>query len=210
MENSNVLREQKIVIIGCVNPELTEKIRKLVEEDNGGEVVLTHPASVYDYLESKGEETTRSKRSGDQRLSEFLDNPKNRLQAQEQALTLWNIVTDNAPVEEAQNRVISKSFIQKKTTLKDYSDINELLEFLRAFGFIEYTKENATYEFKMIFGKEVRKASARVEIVENIAKINSAVAKYKAILKSDFKNADEEIEKELKDIKKDIDNLIEF
>ena len=62
----------------------------------------------------------------------------------------------------------------------------------------------------MIFGKEVRKALARVEIVENIAKINSAVAKYKAILKSDFKNADEEIEKELKDIKKDIDDLIKF
>ena len=210
MKNSNALREQKIVIIGCVNSELTEKIRKLVEEDNDGEVVLTNPASVYDYLENKGEQTSRSAKSNDERLLDFLYNPKNRKQAEEQALTLWNIVTNNAPIEESKNRVISKSLVQKMTTLKNYSEINELLEFLRAFGFIEYSKENATYEFKMIFGKEVRKASARMEIIENVAKVNSAIAKYKAILKSDFNSSEDAVADELLGLKKDIDSIIKF
>lgn len=208
--NSKTLNEQTTVIVGCVNDELIEKIKHLVEEENNGNVVLTHPASVYDYLEQNGVETTRSKKNGTERLTEFLYNPKNRKQAEEQALTLWNILTNNAPLENAQNRVLSKQMISKMTTLKDYSDINQLLEFLGAFGYVEFTKENATYEFRMLFGKETRKASSKVDIIECCEKLNNAISKYKAVMKSDFEMTEDEIADEVIQLKTDVDKLIKF
>lgn len=211
MENSSkTLNEQTTVIVGCVNDELIEKIKRLVEEENNGNVVLTHSASVYDYLEQNGVETSRSKKNGAERLTEFLYNPKNRKQAEEQALTLWNILTNNAPLEEAQKRVLSKHMINKMTTLKDYSDINQLIEFLNAFGYIEFTKENATYEFKMLFGKETRRASSKVDVIECCEKLNNAISKYKAVMKSDLEMTDEDIADEITQLKADIDKLIKF
>ena len=208
--NSKTLNEQTTVIVGCVNDELIEKIKHLVEEENNGTMVLTHPASVYDYLEQNGVETTRSKKNGTERLTEFLYNPKNRSQAEQQALMLWNILTNNAPLEDAQKRVLSKQMISKMTTLKDYSDINNLLEFLKAFGYIEFTKENATYEFRMLFGKETRKASSKVDIIECCEKLNNAISKYKAVMKSDFEMTEDEIANEVIQLKTDVDKLINF
>lgn len=208
--NSKTLNEQTTVIVGCVNDELIEKIKHLVEEENNGKVVLTHPASVYDYLEQNGVETTRSKKNGIERLTEFLYSPKNRKWAEEQALTLWNILTNNAPLEDAQNRVLSKQMISNMTTLKDYKDINQLLEFLSAFGYVEFTKENATYEFRMLFGKETRKASSKVDIIECCEKLNNAISKYKAVLKSDFEMTEDEIADEMIQLKSDVDKLIKF
>lgn len=208
--NSKTLNEQTTVIVGCVNDELIEKIKHLVEEENNGKVVLTHSASVYDYLEQNGVETTRSKKNGIERLTEFLYSPKNRKWAEEQALTLWNILTNNAPLEDAQNRVLSKQMISNMTTLKDYKDINQLLEFLSAFGYVEFTKENATYEFRMVFGKETRKASSKVDIIECCEKLNNAISKYKAVLKSDFEMTEDEIADEVIQLKTDVDKLIKF
>lgn len=208
--NSKTLNEQTTVIVGCVNDELIEKIKHLVEEENNGKVVLTHPASVYDYLEQNGVETTRSKKNGIERLTEFLYSPKNRKWAEEQALTLWNILTNNAPLEDAQNRVLSKQMISNMTTLKDYKDINQLLEFLSAFGYVEFTKENATYEFRMIFGKETRKASSKVDIIECCEKLNNAILKYKAVMKSDLGMTEDEIADEVIQLKTDVDKLIKF
>lgn len=208
--NSKTLNEQTTVILGCVNDELIEKIKHLVEEENNGKVVLTHPASVYDYLEQNGVETTRSKKNGTERLTEFLCNPKNRSQAEQQALMLWNILTNNAPLEDAQKRVLNKQLIGKMTTLKDYSDINHLLEFLSAFGYVEFTKENATYEFRMLFGKETRKASSKVDIIECCEKLNNAISKYKAVLKTDFGMTEDEIADEVIQLKTDVDKLIKF
>lgn len=208
--NSKTLNEQTTVIVGCVNDELIEKIKHLVEEENNGTMVLTHPASVYDYLEQNGVETTRSKKNGTERLTEFLYNPKNRSQAEQQALMLWNILTNNAPLEDAQKRVLSKQMISNMTTLKDYSDINNLLEFLKAFGYIEFTKENATYEFRMLFGKETRKASSKVDIIECCEKLNNAISKYKAVMKSDFEMTEDEIANEVIQLKTDVDKLIKF
>lgn len=208
--NSKTLNEQTTVIVGCVNDELIEKIKHLVEEENNGKVVLTHPASVYDYLEQNGVETTRSKKNGIERLTEFLYSPKNRKWAEEQALTLWNILTNNAPLEDAQNRVLSKQMISNMTTLKDYKDINQLLEFLSAFGYVEFTKENATYEFRMVFGKETRKASSKVDVIECCEKLNNAISKYKAVLKSDFGMTEDEMADEVIQLKSDVDKLIKF
>lgn len=208
--NSKTLNEQTTVILGCVNDELIEKIKHLVEEENNGKVVLTHPASVYDYLEQNGVETTRSKKNGTERLTEFLCNPKNRSQAEQQALMLWNILTNNAPLEDAQKRVLNKQLIGKMTTLKDYSDINHLLEFLSAFGYVEFTKENATYEFRMLFGKETRKASSKVDIIECCEKLNNAISKYKAVLKSDLGMTEDDIADEVIQLKSDVDKLIKF
>lgn len=208
--NSKTLNEQTTVIVGCVNDELIEKIKHIVEEENNGNVVLTHPASVYDYLEQNGVETTRSKKNGIERLTEFLYSPKNRKWAEEQALTLWNILTNNAPLEDAQNRVLSKQMISNMTTLKDYKDINRLLEFLGAFGYIEFTKENSTYEFRMLFGKETRKASSKVDIIECCEKLNNAISKYKAVMKSDFEMTEDEIADETVQLKSDVDKLIKF
>lgn len=208
--NSKTLNEQTTVIVGCVNDELIEKIKHLVEEENNGKVVLTHPASVYDYLEQNGVETTRSKKNGTERLTEFLCNPKNRSQAEQQALMLWNILTNNAPLEDAQKRVMNKQLIGKMTTLKDYSDINHLLEFLSAFGYVEFTKENATYEFRMVFGKETRKASSKVDIIECCEKLNNAISKYKAVMKSDLGMTEDEIANEVIQLKTDVDKLIKF
>ena len=208
--NSKTLNEQTTVIVGCVNDELIEKIKHLVEEENNGTMVLTHPASVYDYLEQNGVETTRSKKNGTERLTEFLYNPKNRSQAEQQALMLWNILTNNAPLEDAQKRVLSKQMISNMTTLKDYSDINNLLEFLKAFGYIEFTKENAAYEFRMLFGKETRKASSKVDVIECCEKLNNAISKYKAVLKSDFGMTEDEMADEVIQLKSDVDKLIKF
>lgn len=208
--NSKTLNEQTTVILGCVNDELIEKIKHLVEEENNGKVVLTHPASVYDYLEQNGVETTRSKKNGTERLTEFLCNPKNRSQAEQQALMLWNILTNNAPLEDAQKRVLNKQLIGKMTTMKDYSDINHLLEFLSAFGYVEFTKENATYEFRMLFGKETRKASSKVDIIECCEKLNNAISKYKAVLKSDLGMTEDDIADEVIQLKSDVDKLIKF
>lgn len=164
----------------------------------------------FDYLENNGISTSRSKGSTAERLDAFLNNPANRRVAEERAFLLWSILTNNAPIEEASKRVLSKSLINKMTTLKDYGDINKLLEFLEVFGFIEYTKDNASYEFKIIFGSETRRAVAKVDIIDLCGKANAAIIRYKSLLKENSSVSEDEFADELINLRKNIDEIIKF
>jgi hypothetical protein len=209
-QSQEVISEQNVVILGCVNKDLIEKINKLVEEENGGKVILTSDDAVYDYVESQGQPTSRSKKSDDERLKDFLYNEKNRKYAETQALMLWNILTKKAPVEQAEVRVLSKSLIPKLTTLKEWKDINALLDFLKAFGYLQFTKDNATYEFKILFNKDMRKNAAKAEIIEACANVSDAILVYKEVLKADFGYNKEQLENESADIKTEVNSMVKF
>ena len=75
-ESKSKLSEQSVVILGCMNPEIIEKITQIVKENEGIQLVMLEDKVVLDYVESQGIETSRSKMTDEERLKSFLSNKK--------------------------------------------------------------------------------------------------------------------------------------
>ena len=118
-------------------------------------------------------------------LEEFLSSEDNKKNAEEKALTLWGIVTNNADLGLSKERVFTKTEVVKKTTLS-HKQLNELIELLSLFGFIEVIEK---IKFKFVFDENLRRASALADIVIELRQLSVQVERYKLLHDKD--NQDE-------------------
>lgn len=158
------------------NDTLAEAIQKTAEQHCTGEIIR---------LDDKLIDTIKEARSKEKKaptVSEFIADEDNKNEAEKKALYLWNMMTNNAPVENASERIFTKTEIVRRTTLT-HKTLGELLELFRLFGFIEFVKGN--YEFRFIFSQKTKQDNAYADIVEDIRLLNINIARYKNLLSED-------------------------
>lgn len=174
MEKNN---EKEIEFVYATeNDTLAEAIQKTAEQHCTGEIIR---------LDDKLIDTITEARSKEKRattVSEFVADGDNKDEAEKKALCLWNMVTNNTPVENASGRIFTKTEIVRRTTLT-HKALGELLELFRLFGFIEFVKGN--YEFRFIFSQKTKQDNAYADIVEDIRLLNINIARYKNLLSED-------------------------
>lgn len=174
MENKNA--KATMFVFATDNEELAVEIQKTAKSSS--ETIVTRlDSSLLDDLRKSD-----SKENKPPTVDEFLSDEKNRDEAEKKALYLWNILSYNRPVEEADKRIFTKSEVVKRTTLTNKT-LGELLELFRLFGFIEFTK--GAYEFRFVFSQQTKQDNAYADIVEDIRLLNINIVRYKNLLSAD-------------------------
>ena len=174
MEKNN---EKEIEFVYATeNDTLAEAIQKTAEQHCTGEIIRIDDKLIDTITEA------RSKEKKAPTVSEFVADEDNKNEAEKKALYLWNMMTNNAPVENASERIFTKTEIVRRTTLT-HKTLGELLELFRLFGFIEFVKGN--YEFRFIFSQKTKQDNAYADIVEDIRLLNINIARYKNLLSED-------------------------
>lgn len=158
------------------NDTLAEVIQKTAEQHCTGEIIRLDDKLIDTIVEA------RSKEKKAPTVDEFIADEDNKNEAEKKALYLWNMMTNNTPVEIASERIFTKTEIVRRTTLT-HKTLGELLELFRLFGFIEFTKGN--YEFRFIFSQQTKQDNAYADIVEDIRLLNINIARYKNLLSAD-------------------------
>lgn len=158
------------------NDTLAEAIQKTAEQHCTGEIIRLDDKLIDTITEA------RSKEKKAPTVSELIADEDNKNEAEKKALYLWNMMTNNAPVENASERIFTKTEIVRRTTLT-HKTLGELLELFRLFGFIEFVKGN--YEFRFIFSQKTKQDNAYADIVEDIRLLNINIARYKNLLSED-------------------------
>lgn len=174
MKNNNV--KETVLAYATDNEELATEIQKAADGHSLTSVVR---------LDSSLLETLRKaddKEKKPQTVNEFISNEDNKNEAEKKALYLWNLLTVNRPVEEADKRIFTKTEVVKRTTLT-HRTLGDLLELFRLFGFIEFTK--GVYEFRFVFSQQTKQDNAYADIVEDIRLLNMNIARYKNLLSAD-------------------------
>lgn len=194
MANQNEkINPDNILIFGTTSEEIANAVEALSKEKNVNSVRLENKV-IDDYIiqQSNAENKPIS-------VDEFTADKENQRIAEEKALTLWNMMTNNATTDKAFDRIFTKSEIVQKTTLTNKT-LGELLELLSLFGFIVFTK--GRYEFKFIFGEETRKAEAYADIIETLSALNVNIARYKNLHKDETEqnSALDELRNNLKEL----------
>lgn len=174
MEKNN---EKEIEFVYATeNDTLAEAIQKTAEQHCTGEIIRIDDKLIDTITEA------RSKEKKAPTVSEFVADEDNKNEAEKKALYLWNMMTNNSPVENASERIFTKTEIVRRTTLT-HKTLGELLELFRLFGFIEFVKGN--YEFRFIFSQKTKQDNAYADIVEDIRLLNINIARYKNLLSAD-------------------------
>lgn len=199
MENEKKLTEENVLIIGTKNPEIRKSLNDFAEYHNQTLVILDDKV-VEDYL--KREES--AVKGGEERLKDFLESADNRNAAEERALTLWNLLTQNADLSYSQQRIFTKSEVVNKTTLS-HRQLGDALELFSLFGLVEFTK--GQYEFKFVFGKETQAAAILADLSESVNQVIINRERYIAALKNCGKD-DIEIDSELEKVGGDIKKML--
>lgn len=158
------------------NDTLAEAIQKTAEQHCTGEIIRLDDKLIDTITEAWSKEKKAPT------VSEFIADEDNKNEAEKKALYLWNMMTNNAPVENASERIFTKTEIVRRTTLT-HKTLGELLELFRLFGFVEFVKGN--YEFRFIFSQKTKQDNAYADIVEDIRLLNINIARYKNLLSED-------------------------
>lgn len=182
--------EQRIVIVGCLNPDMIKTIN--TEAKNRGiEVVALSDKVVFDYLQVKGVVAPSTAVT----LDRFLGDESNRLVAEQQATKLWSILTGNTDVENSENITFTETQVVRNTSLT-HKTANELFALLRAFGLFEW-KNIKKREFILRFNKSYVHASIQNDIVNMAGALSNDILRFKHSLEADSTLTTEEREKKM-------------
>lgn len=199
MENKSVSKTaDDILIYGATNKNVIKAV-ETISKDLGVELVRLEDKVLTDYLKRQEKAEQASKAVT---VDEFINNPENRKAAEEKAFYLWNIMTMNAKTDLALNRIFTKSEIVNKTTLTNKT-LGDLLDMLQLFGLVVFTKGD--YEFRFIFGEELRKAEAYADIVDVATTLNVEITRYLS-----FHKTDEEKQKAIVELQNNLKELVKF
>lgn len=197
-------KDEDVFVFGTKSNEIAEQVESFVKQKNDKAVVIRlEDKFVTDFLDFRKKQQNKQK---EESIEDYVANEDNRTLAMEKALLLWNIMTNNADVVNASKRIFQKSEIVKKTTLT-HKALNELLDTLSLFGFIEYPN-GVNYEFRMIFTPQVRLSTLYADMIEIVAKLNEAITCYKVAI--DKTEEETEKEKRKEQIKEVIEQLIKY
>lgn len=197
--------EHSVIILSCLNPRLAQKISKEAEKE-GVKIVILEDKVMYDYLQAE-----RSKAEGErtepEKLTNFINDCNNRSKAEEQALIMWNILTNMADLSTSLTRIFTKSELVQRTTIT-HKTAEEVLNLLKVFGFMEYTK--GAYEFRLVFGKEVRIASLHADVIQSCSDLNVNIQRYKSAVYSNEDVSEKEKHERYAALQSNIDELVEY
>lgn len=200
MENEKKTeRGMNVLIVGTKNPEILKGVTDFANYHEQQLVVLDDKV-IDDYM--KRQESAA--KNEEERLKDFLANKDNRNNAEEKALTLWNLLTQNAPIANSVTRIFTKSEVTNKTNLS-HKSLGEALDLFHLFGLVEYVKGN--YEFKFTFGKETQAAAILADLSECINEARIHRERYIAALKNCGKT-DAEIDAEMLRVGEDMTRLL--
>lgn len=167
MENK---KAEDIIIAASMEQSVIDGLEDFARQ-RGKHLVLLDDKVITDYI--KG--TERAENQPPQTVESFLQNDKNREEAETKAIALFNLITHNGDILTAKDKVFKKSEITKRTNLT-HKTLGELLTLFSLFGLIEWKKGD--YEFSFVFSKEVRQASALADITNTTTMLNQNIVRY--------------------------------
>lgn len=192
--------EQKVMMMACLNPIVSSAAINAAKE-NGVEVVILEDRVIHDYLSTKG------KKEEGISVADFLNNTSNRLHAEDQCVKLWMILTGGKPIEEVDDVVFTRTEVVKKTNLT-HKKAEQVLQLLRAFGMLEYTK--GIHEFKLHFNPKRQHQTIQTEIISMCQAMNNDILRFKASIESDKKMTEKEKSEIYEAFRNTIEESIKF
>lgn len=192
--------EQSVLLMACLHPRVAQSVNEAAKQ-HGVEVVILEDKVIYDYLDSRKEVANKNN------LGNFLNDTTNRLQSERNAVTLWAILTGNAPIEQADETVFTRTQVCKMTKLT-HSKADNALNSLQIFGMLEYTKGN--YEFRLVFDKKRCHATIHTDVMAMAKILNNDIMRYKASIEADNDLTKEQKDEMYRELQKTIDATIEY
>lgn len=193
--------EQSVMIMACLQPEVTKKAIEAAKE-KGVEVVVLEDRVIHDYLSVRDREGKEERSLGD-----FLNDTSNRLHAEDQCVKLWMILTKGQPIENAEQRVFTRTEVVKATNLT-HSKADQVFQLLRAFGMLRFTK--GTHEFVLNFSKKKCLDSIKTEVLAMCKVLNNDILRYKASIEADTELLKEQKDELYKELQRAVDETIEY
>lgn len=179
MDKKEQLGVDNLFVYATKNETISEEVETIVRKYENISVMRLNNRLLEDLEKKNNQNKERIT------LEEFLSSEDNKKNAEEKALTLWGIVTNNADLELSKERVFTKTEVVKKTTLS-HKQLNELIELLSLFGFVEVIEK---IKFKFVFDENLRRASALADIVIELRQMSVQIERYKLLHDKD--NQDE-------------------
>ena len=171
--------KKELLVYATRNESVAEEI-KSIAGNHGNITVMRLSSKLLEDLEKNDSKENKEHIT----LEEFLSNEDNRKNAEEKALTLWGIVTNNADLGLSKERVFTKTEVVRKTT-RSHKKLNELIELLSLFGFVKVLEKT---KFKFEFNENIRQASALADIVIELRELSVKVERYKFLHNKDMQN----------------------
>lgn len=174
------MEEKKELLVYATRNESVSEEVKSIAGNHGNITVMRLSSKLLEDLEKSDSKENKEHIT----LEEFLSSEDNKKNAEEKALTLWGIVTNNADLGLSKERVFTKTEVVKKTTLS-HKQLNELIELLSLFGFVKVLEKA---KFKFEFNENIRQASALADIVMELRELSVQVERYKLLHNKDMQN----------------------
>ena len=115
-----------------------------------------------------------------EKMSELLNNPFQRVYAEQQAARLYMMVTGETDLQKCDEKVITEMDVCKKTTLS-HKQANNLFDVFQMFGIIEFT---APRTFKFIFSNERRLETILMGIDATLNILKTDITRFTAVLEA--------------------------
>ena len=192
--------EQSVLIMACLQPEVSKKAIEAAKE-KGVEVVILDRV-IHDYLSVRDREGKEERSLGD-----FLNDTSNRLHAEDQCVKLWMILTHGQPIENAEQRVFTRTEVVKATNLT-HNKADQVFQLLRAFGMLRFTK--GTHEFVLNFSKNKCHDTIKTEVLAMCKAMNNDILRYKASIEADTELTKEQKDEMYKELQRAVDETIEY
>lgn len=193
--------EQSVLIMACLQPEVSRKVTDYAKE-KGVEVVILEDRVIHDYLSVRDQEDKEVRSLGD-----FLNDTSNRLHAEDQCVKLWMILTKGQPIENAEQRVFTRTEVVKSTNLS-HGKADQVFQLLRAFGMLRFTK--GTHEFVLNFSKKKCHDTIKTEVLAMCKALNNDILRYKASIEADTELTKEQKDEMYKELQRAVDETIEY
>lgn len=193
--------EQSVLIMACLQPEVSKTAIEAARQ-KGVEVVVLEDRVIHDYLSVRDREGKEERSLGD-----FLNDTSNRLHAEDQCVKLWMILTKGQPIENAEQRVFTRTEVVKATNLT-HGKADQVFQLLRAFGMLRFTK--GTHEFVLNFSKKKCHDTIKTEVLAMCKAMNNDILRYKASIEADTELTKEQKDELYKDLQRAVDETIEY
>lgn len=190
-----------VLIMACLHPEVSRKVTNFAKE-KGVEVVILEDRVIHDYLSVRDREGKEERSLGD-----FLNDTSNRLHAEDQYVKLWMILTHGQPIENAEQRVFTRTEVVKATNLT-HNKADQVFQLLRAFGMLRFTK--GTHEFVLNFSKKKCRDTIKTEVLAMCKAMNNDILRYKASIEADTELTKEQKDEMYKELQRAVDETIEY
>ena len=146
-----------------------------------------------------------------EKMSEFLNNPFHRMQAEQNAARLYMMVTGETDLQNCDEKVITEMDVCKKTTLS-HKQANNLFDVFQMFGIIEFVEPR---KFKFIFSNERRMETILTGIGATLNILKTDILRFTAILESKKVGENKEeipefTEEQIKAYKTRLNSMVEY